>query len=150
MIKESTIPARRDDDSLERSEAGEALVVEDSYFAAADLAQMLQKLGWRVRVVNGASSAIAMAEQSPPDVAFIDINLEGGFEGFDVAREIERRSGAAIAFVTAYTAEDLRGRLEPFRNAVTVFKPVNRSSLETALRMIRPTGTEPQRSRASD
>lgn len=134
--------------TAENPETGEALIVEDSYYAAVDLAQMLEKLGWRVRVANGIASAKHMAASSPPDVALIDINLDGGFEGFEVARDIERRTGAAIAFVTAYTAEDLKGRLDPFCNAVTVFKPVNLSSLRTALRMIRARRAELQQESA--
>jgi CheY-like chemotaxis protein len=124
----------------------EALIVEDCYHAAVDLARQLQDLGCHALVANGASSAIAVAARSQPEIAFIDINLDGGFEGLDVAREIERRTGASIVFVTGYNAEDLKGRLEPFRNAVMVFKPVNRSTLQAALRLVSSARAEPVQS----
>ena len=136
-------------DQPDTANQGEALIVEDSYHAAADLADVLRKVGWRVLVANGLSKALALAATGRPDVAFIDVNLDGGFEGFDLAREIERQTGAGIVFVTGYTADDLKGRVDSFRNAVILFKPINASSVEVALRMVASTRAE-RRADASD
>ena len=50
------------------------------------------------------ASRVAMSNQ--PDVVLMDINLEGGREGIEVARWLRKVCEAPIVFVTGYTDRD--------------------------------------------
>jgi DNA-binding NtrC family response regulator len=114
------------------------LVVEDEYQIAADLAASLRKLGCDVQLANGPDSAMELIRKRSPDVAFIDINLRGGFEGLDLARDIEEQTDAGIVFVTGYSAADLYTRMARHSRSLTIFKPVNARTLQVALDMSTP------------
>lgn len=109
------------------------LVVEDEYQVALDLAAQLRKLGCDVQLANGPDSAMELVRKRAPQIAFIDINLRGGFEGLDLAGEIASETNAEIVFVTGYSIFDLYRRMPRHGPSMTIFKPVNSHALELVL-----------------
>ena len=78
------------------------LVVEDEYFIADDMVRVLQKLGANVvGPVQTAEKAMALLQDSPVDVAVLDINLRGRMV-FPVADALRNR-GVPFVFATGYT-----------------------------------------------
>ena len=78
------------------------LVVEDEYFIADDMVRVLQKLGADVvGPVQTAEKAMALLQDSPVDVAVLDINLRGRMV-FPVADALRDR-GVPFVFATGYT-----------------------------------------------
>ena len=78
------------------------LVVEDEYFIADDMVRVLQKLGADVvGPVQTAEKAMALLQDSPVDVAVLDINLRGRMV-FPVAEALRNR-GVPFVFATGYT-----------------------------------------------
>lgn len=77
------------------------LVVEDEYYLAADLSDVLTENG---AVVMGpfadADAAIAAAERTAPTMALVDINLGSG-PSFATPRYLKER-GIPFAFITGY------------------------------------------------
>jgi len=78
------------------------LVVEDEYFIADDMVRVLQKLGADVvGPVQTAEKAMALLQDSPVDVAVLDINLRGRMV-FPVADALRDR-GVPFVFATGYS-----------------------------------------------
>ena len=98
------------------------LVVEDEYQVALDLAAQLRKLGCDVQLANEPDSAMELVRKRAPQIAFIDINLRGGFEGLDFAGEIASETNAETVFVTDYSIFDLYGRMPRHGPSMTIFK----------------------------
>lgn len=79
------------------------LIVEDEYFLADDMAQVLRKLG--AQVVGPAPStdqALALLADGSVDAAILDINLKGQMV-FPVADAL-REQGVPFVFATGYDA----------------------------------------------
>jgi two-component system, response regulator PdtaR len=89
-----------------------ALIVEDEIMVALGLEAEMRALGFDTcdLAANGQqASKHAMSNQ--PDVVLIDVNLEGGREGIEVARSLRKVCEAPVVFVTAYTDRDTVERI---------------------------------------
>lgn len=74
-----------------------------------------------------------------PDVVLMDINLEGGREGIEVARWLRKVCEAPIVFVTGYTDRDTVERIhEQVPRAPVVPKPAYRNRLADAVAAATP------------
>ena len=72
---------------------------------------------------NG-QQASELAMSNKPDVVLMDINLEGGREGIEVARWLSKVCEAPIVFVTGYTDRDTVERIhEQVPDAPVLTKP---------------------------
>ena len=79
---------------------GRALIVEDELLFALNLEAEMHTLGFDVcdLAANGhQASMLAMSNQ--PDVVLMDINLEGGREGIEVARWLRTVCEAPVVFI---------------------------------------------------
>ena len=91
---------------------GRALIVEDEILFALNLEAEMHTLGFDVcdLAANGhQASMLAMSNQ--PDVVLMDINLEGGREGIEVARWLRTVCEAPIVFISGYTDRDTVERI---------------------------------------
>ncbi|PKL40099.1 MAG: hypothetical protein CVV44_07750 [Spirochaetae bacterium HGW-Spirochaetae-1] len=57
--------------------------------------------------MNG-EEAIALAEKELPDLAIVDIVLDGKMNGIEVAREIRKRTGIPFIYITGNTDDATR------------------------------------------
>ena len=77
------------------------LIVEDEYFLADDMAQVLERLGAHVvGPVQTPAKALALLADEPVDAAILDINLKGQMV-FPVADAL-REQGVPFVFATGY------------------------------------------------
>ena len=116
-----------------------ALVVEDNYLASVDLVELLDELPVEARSTARVTSARELAREIRPKVAFIDINLGSGYEGLELARELQALYGTKIVFVTGYHVRDLMHRLTGAENMAVLFKPVDREVLSAVLEQVAAT-----------
>jgi DNA-binding NarL/FixJ family response regulator len=84
-----------------------ALIVEDETFFAISLAADMRALGFDLcdLAANG-EQACRLAMSNRPDVVLMDINLEGGREGIEVARWLRGTCEASVVFISGYTDRD--------------------------------------------
>lgn len=76
------------------------LIIEDEYLIAEGVSLTLQSAGHEVTgIAEDLPSALALAGQERPDMAFVDIKLANGASGLDVAREL-KGMGIACVFAT--------------------------------------------------
>jgi AmiR/NasT family two-component response regulator len=89
-----------------------ALIVEDEVFFAISLEADMHELGFDVcdLAANG-QQASTLAMNNQPDVVLMDINLEGGREGIEVARWLHTVCDASIVFITGYADRDTVERI---------------------------------------
>ncbi len=123
---------------------GRVLIVEDEAIVADDLEQQVLQLGYEVAgVAASGREAVALADENRPDIVLMDIQLQGAMTGTEAANVIQRQTGAAIVFVTAFAAVFVRdpGQLTP--PGICLSKPFSPIQLRTALEMVR-SGTREQ------
>ena len=83
------------------------LIVEDELELAKILRDYLEEAGFRVRIANDGPSGLSLAQQAPPDLVILDLNLPG-LDGLDVARQLRHHSEVPIIMVTARVDESDR------------------------------------------
>src|SRR5258708_17230954 len=79
------------------------LIVEDERITAEDLRDILTSLDYSVvaSVSNGAD-AIALAEETQPDLALMDIQIRGAMDGTETARVLRERFNIPLISLTAH------------------------------------------------
>jgi DNA-binding response OmpR family regulator len=112
-----------------------ALIVEDEIVIALDLEIAMEDLGYEVcALAPSERSARAVAMQEEPDLALVDICLDGGREGIETARWLREVCGVSIIFVTACNDEATVQRIrERVPGAPVLPKPVYRDRLADAV-----------------
>jgi DNA-binding response OmpR family regulator len=106
------------------------LVVEDDYLVATDMCSSLRRRGAEIMgPVANVRRGREMVRQQRPDIALLDINLNGHL-AFDLAHEFEN-DGIRTIFTTGYDTAFLP---ESLRDSPCLQKPVNLNAL---LRLIR-------------
>jgi DNA-binding NarL/FixJ family response regulator len=93
------------------------------------------KLGFDVcALAPSASKARSLAMSDQPDVALVDVCLEGGREGIEIARWLRDVCEVPIVFVTAHSDADTVERInEQVPDAPVLAKPVFRHTLANAI-----------------
>lgn len=77
------------------------LIVEDDFVLAEDLHQRLLGAGHDVvGLAARAEEALEIAERTAPDLAIVDIHLEGALDGISVGQFLHER-GVAVIHLTA-------------------------------------------------
>ena len=92
------------------------LIVEDEAIIAVYLELLLREAGYTVTAIApSGEEAIQCAEANLPDLAFMDVNLVGGMDGVEVAEYLETQYAIPVIYLSAYTADQLRKRVNPAR-----------------------------------
>jgi PAS domain S-box-containing protein len=115
------------------------LVVDDNRDAADSLAALLDALGARTETHYDGASALATLDcGTPPDVVVLDIGMPG-MDGYEVARQIRRRNGAAspvLVALTGWGAEADRQRALEAGFDHHLLKPANLAALRGVLESV--------------
>jgi response regulator NasT len=105
---------------------GGILVVEDEPIIRLALVATLEAAGLNVIGEAGTRrAALTIAERSPPEVAVLDINLYGIWDGFVIARDLVTRYGTKIVFMTSYQENEVLERARACRPVAIVNKPAS-------------------------
>jgi two-component system, OmpR family, response regulator RegX3 len=76
------------------------LIVEDERSITAPLAEALAREGFETELAGTVADALKLAARVEPDLVLLDVMLPDG-SGFDVCRELRRRSDVPIIMLTA-------------------------------------------------
>jgi len=109
------------------------LVVDDQRDVAAMFATLLESLGQDVTVAYDASTAITLAREHRPEVAFLDVTMPG-VSGAELARRLRQEFAAdelTLIAVTGHDRSDARVQEGAFDRHL--LKPVTVDSLVTVL-----------------
>jgi response regulator NasT len=84
------------------SQKGTVLVVDDNRLVLATLADGLTRAGYDVIDADNGDDAILLARQHRPDLALLDIRMEGK-SGFDVAAYLRTYCQMPFMFLSAFS-----------------------------------------------
>jgi CheY-like chemotaxis protein len=124
------------------SEAPLVLVIEDEYLLQSDVQQALTGGGFATELVFSGEEALRrfMAGDKNYSALVTDVNLGGGLNGWEVARQIrEKEPALPVVYMTAYAA-DWASQGVP--NSVLIPKPFAPAQLVTVSNLLN-TGTPP-------
>ena len=109
------------------------LIVEDELLIAEMLREMLLELGYQVAgVAKDYPSAVPyLAHRNDIDLCFIDINLESGQSGFDLAKTIRENYFVPFVFLTSYSDRKTVTDAAAFGPEAYLVKPFSATDLLT-------------------
>ena len=120
------------------------LVVEDDFLIAMQTEIALTAAGFEVvGPATTAEEAVALAGDTQPTLAVMDIRLASSRDGIDAARQLYEDFAIRCIFATAHDDAHTRGRAEPYAPLGWLPKPYTMASLvavvaEALARLRRP------------
>jgi two-component system, response regulator PdtaR len=117
-----------------RADPGAILIVEDDWFIASDIRDMVAAAGYRVtEIATTADEAVAAAVADPPDLVLMDIRLVGPKDGIDAALDIRDRVDSPCLLVSAHRDARLQARAAAARPRGWLMKPFSNQQLLAAI-----------------
>src|SRR5689334_23879157 len=112
-----------------------ALIIEDEIVIALGLQDAMSAMGFEhCDIASSDQQARSLAMGGQPDVALVDVSLEGGREGIEAARWLREVCEVPIVFVTGYTDPDTLDRIhQQVPGAPVISKPDYRRGLADAV-----------------
>jgi DNA-binding response OmpR family regulator len=112
-----------------------ALIIEDEIVIALGLQDAMSAMGFdHCDIASSDQRARSLAMWGQPDVALVDVSLEGGREGIEAARWLREVCDVPIVFVTGYTDPDTIDRIhQQVPGAPVIPKPDYRRGLAHAV-----------------
>ncbi|MBF0344904.1 MAG: response regulator [Nitrospirae bacterium] len=112
------------------------LVVEDEIIIAKDIQRSLQGLGYVVMaVVSSGEEALRKIMHQQPDLALMDIMLQGEMDGIETAELIRNQYDIPIIYLTAYADERMLQRAKITEPFGYMLKPFEDRELHTNIEM---------------
>lgn len=103
---------------------GVILVVDDDRLVLATVAHGLAQAGYTVIDADNGDDAILLARQHRPDLALLDIRMEG-LSGFDVAAYLRESLGTPFLFLSAFADDDTLARVRELGAVAYLVKPLD-------------------------
>lgn len=121
-----------------------ALVVDDDVFILLDACDMLRDAGFRALDASSVAAAVTQLERHEGDIVllFTDVQMPGGRDGFDLAREVAERWPSVKILVASGRMMPEPGQLPD--GAVFIQKPFSTDVVHQRLLEILPDGEKPE------
>ena len=103
---------------------GKILVVDDDRLVLATLAHGLSQAGYEVIDADNGDDAILLAREHKPDLALLDIRMEGK-SGFDVAAYLRDVCHMPFMFLSAFTDDDTVRQVQALGAVAYLVKPLD-------------------------
>jgi DNA-binding LytR/AlgR family response regulator len=112
------------------------LLVEDEGIIAADMENMLEKMGYEVlETAMDYEEAVERLEEETPDLILLDVNLGGRKDGIDLAKVINEKYQIPFIFTTSYTDGPTIERAKKVNPIGYLVKPFKQEQLYTTIEM---------------
>ncbi len=110
------------------------LVVEDESIVARDIRNMLLGLGYEVvGVVPSGEEAVDLARETMPNLALVDVMLQGEMTGVEAADQIYSGLNIPVVYLTAYADETTLQRAKKTEPFGYLLKPFEERELKTTV-----------------
>lgn len=103
---------------------GKILVVDDDRLVLATLSHGLSQAGYRVIDADNGDDAILLAREHRPDLALLDIRMEGK-SGFDVAAYLREYCQIPFMFLSAFSDEATLRQVQALGAVAYLVKPLD-------------------------
>ena len=105
------------------SDKGKILVVDDDRLVLATLTHGLSQAGYEVIDTDNGDDAILLAREHRPDLALLDIRMEGK-SGFDVAAVLRQSIHTPFMFLSAFADQDTVAQVKALGAVDYLVKPL--------------------------
>jgi two-component system, response regulator PdtaR len=105
------------------AEKGKILVVDDDRLVLATLTHGLRQAGYEVIDTDNGDDAILLAREHRPDLALLDIRMEG-MSGFDVAAVLRESLRLPFMFLSAFADEGTVAKVKALGAVDYLVKPL--------------------------
>lgn len=110
------------------------LIVEDEPIIAEDIASALEKNEYKVSaIVYDKEDALEELKLNPPDLALLDINLNGAQEGIEIAELISREYQFPFIFLTSYSDKGTLDKAKYTAPSGYIVKPFSEAGLYSTI-----------------
>ncbi|GAB5482632.1 MAG: hypothetical protein Pars92KO_23890 [Parasphingorhabdus sp.] len=107
------------------------LVVENERIAARDLSEILTELDHKVvGVAADFEDSLALAIEHQPDLALIDIHIDGKRDGVALAGELREEHSMALAFISSHADHNTVTQASATRPNGYLVKPFDKASVD--------------------
>jgi DNA-binding response OmpR family regulator len=106
------------------ADKGKILVVDDDRLVLATLTHGLAQAGFEVIDADNGSDAILLAREHRPDLALLDIRMEGK-SGFDVAAYLREKLQLPFMFLSAFADEATVAQVKALGALAYLVKPLD-------------------------
>ncbi len=103
---------------------GKILVVDDDRLVLATLTHGLVQAGYEVIDADNGDEAILLAREHRPELALLDIRMEG-MSGFDVAAYLREALQTPFMFLSAFADEDTVAKVKELGAVAYLVKPLD-------------------------
>ena len=112
------------------------IIVEDEQITAADIEDIVARLGHQVlAVATSGAAAVEQAESERPDLVLMDIRIKGDMDGIDAARTIRERFDVPSIFLTAHADDSTLDRAKLAEPLGYVVKPFHDTEIQAVIQM---------------
>jgi response regulator NasT len=112
---------------------GRLLVVDDDRLVLATLVQGLEDAGFEVIDADNGDDAILLARQHRPDLALLDIRMDG-LSGFDVAAYLREHLRIPFMFLSAFSDAATLAQIQALGALASLVKPLDMAQIVPAVR----------------
>ena len=106
------------------AEQGKILVVDDDRLVLATVSHGLAQAGYEVIDADNGDEAILLARQHKPDLALLDIRMEG-MSGFDVAAYLRDHLQVPFMFLSAFADDETLQKVKALGAVAYLVKPLD-------------------------
>lgn len=117
------------------------LILEDEPLVALFLQDAIEDAGWTVHgTAASGDEAIGLATRRRPDLAFVDVNLDGQCDGINVAGQLADRFGIRIVLVSGYPDIGTDERVSRLPLVAILQKPCSPEQIQQVLERAQTSG----------
>ena len=110
------------------------IIVEDEPLIAEGIALHLKNSIFSVSAIAyDADEALQLLQTKTPDIAILDINLEGGKDGIQIAEYINKVCPMPFIYLTSYSDKAIMDRAKATSPSGFIVKPFNKNTLLASL-----------------
>ena len=108
----------------------EIIIVEDEAIHMMELKSILQNHGYEVfATASTGEKAMKCLENKCPDLAIMDISLNGPLDGLKAAEKMRLNCDFPIVFITGYDDEATAKSMRNISNSIGLIKPISEEDL---------------------
>jgi response regulator NasT len=119
-------------DKSATSPRGRILVVDDDRLVLATVVHGLKHAGFDILDADNGDDAILLARQHRPDLALLDIRMDG-MSGYDVAHYLREALQIPFMFLSAFSDEATLARIQALGALALLVKPLDIAQLVPAV-----------------
>lgn len=112
----------------------QVIIVEDDPIIAEDIKEMLSNINYSIiGIAYTKSTALDLIKNKNPDLVLLDINLNGQFEGLEIAAFINETKKVPFVYLTSYSSQEIIDKAKTTLPMGYIVKPFNERELYSTI-----------------